>query len=240
MLNSVILAQWDIIAAYLVQLGLLQSSLEGIQKEKILTAFVHKSYASDFVPALNHNERLEFLWDGILWASVTSLLFDRHPEWSEAQMTLYKIALVREEMLAQVAREIGLGRHIFISNGEEGQWGREKDVILADTLEAVLWACYQIEWFESSKQWIEQYILIHLDELQATDCKSYKSLLQERAQKQWYPIPEYDTIEQLSQGNEWSLFEASVHITDQIFGNWTGKNKKKAHEAAAKNAYWKL
>jgi dsRNA-specific ribonuclease len=36
-------------------------------------------------------------------------------------MTLYKIALVREEMLAQVAREIGLGKHIFISNGEEGQ-----------------------------------------------------------------------------------------------------------------------
>jgi dsRNA-specific ribonuclease len=48
-------------------------------------------------------------------------LFESHPEWSEAQMTLYKIALVREEMLAQVAREIRLADHIFISHGEEGQ-----------------------------------------------------------------------------------------------------------------------
>jgi dsRNA-specific ribonuclease len=35
-------------------------------------------------------------------------LFDDFPEYSEAKLTLYKIALVREETLALVAKEIDL------------------------------------------------------------------------------------------------------------------------------------
>ncbi len=235
MLNTTIYNQWSQIFSYIQTLWWIASEQEGWQKDKILTAFVHKSYASDFVPALDHNERYEFLWDGILWWAIAFLLFESHPEWSEAQMTLYKIALVREEMLAQVAREIRLADHIFISHGEEGQWGRDKDVILADTLEALIGVWYEIQGFESVKSFISKYILIHLQELQETDCKSYKSLLQERTQKQGLPIPEYSTIEHIV---EW--FEAQVFITDVVFGRWIGKNKKKAHEQAAKDAYHKI
>jgi dsRNA-specific ribonuclease len=36
-------------------------------------------------------------------------------------MTLYKIALVREENLAKVARKISLGNYIMLSHGEEKQ-----------------------------------------------------------------------------------------------------------------------
>jgi dsRNA-specific ribonuclease len=32
-----------------------------------LCTFVHKSYASDFKEIYDHNERLEFVWDSILW-----------------------------------------------------------------------------------------------------------------------------------------------------------------------------
>jgi dsRNA-specific ribonuclease len=34
--------------------------------ELFLTAFIHKSYAADFKTITSHNERLEFVGDGIL------------------------------------------------------------------------------------------------------------------------------------------------------------------------------
>lgn len=238
MLNTTIYEQWETIKSYMNSLWF-TADTSIAQKDLILTAFVHKSYASDFVPALDHNERLEFLWDGILWAAIAYLLFEWHPERSEAQMTLYKIALVREEMLAKVAREINLWKYIFISHGEEKQGWREKDVILADTFEAILWVWYEILWFESVKDFIKDRILVHLKDLEQINCKSYKSLIQEWAQQQWYPIPDYQIQEAFDDGKQW-IFIASIQINEKVFGTGKWKNKKKAHEEAAKDAYKKI
>lgn len=109
MLNNHILNTFDSLFSFMTALGFdYPSQLEEEKKEILLTAFVHKSYASDFVPALSHNERLEFLGDSILGACIGSLLYTTYPERSESEMTLYKIALVREETLAKVARQINL------------------------------------------------------------------------------------------------------------------------------------
>ena len=53
---------------------------------------MHKSYAADFKVAYDHNERLRLFLD--------------FPEMQESTMTLYKIALVREETLCKVAKKI--------------------------------------------------------------------------------------------------------------------------------------
>jgi len=66
----------------------------------------HKSYSADYNEEFAHNERLEFVGDGVLGAVITTLLFSYHDDKSEAEMTLYKIALIREETLAEVARDI--------------------------------------------------------------------------------------------------------------------------------------
>ena len=73
-----------------------------------------------------------------------------------------------------------------------------------------------------------------------TDCKSYKSLLQERAQKNSYLIPEYLVEQYTDSYTKDIVFAAKVMITDSVFGSWTGNNKKKAHEEAAKDAYIKI
>ena len=234
MLNFPVLQKRNTISNYLQTLWRDINDFDSWKQQKILTAFVHKSYASDFVPSLDHNERLEFLGDAVLGAAVAFLLYTEHSSWSEAQMTLYKIALVREEMLAQVAREIGLGAYIFISHGEEKQWGRNKDAILSDTLEALLGVWYELESFDAVKSFIQKNIVNHLDQLILTDCKSYKSLLQEWSQKQWFSIPQYDTISVASG------FQATVKITEDVFWVGVGKNKKKAQEESAKDTYSKI
>jgi dsRNA-specific ribonuclease len=67
MLNNFIYKQFDNLYSYCLSLGFSDfDNNNDNQKDNFLTAFVHKSYASDFVPALSHNERLEFLGDSIL------------------------------------------------------------------------------------------------------------------------------------------------------------------------------
>lgn len=236
MLNNIILKNFNNLYQYAQSLGFdLFDEKDDNKKDIFLTAFVHKSYASDFVPALSHNERLEFLWDSILWASIWSFLYTYYPHRSEAQMTLYKIALVREENLAKVAREIMLWNYVMLSKGEEKQGGKEKDAILADTLEAMIGAWYLIHGFEAAQWFIHQYIRPELTQLMETDCKSYKSLIQEWAQGLWLPIPFYETIEQKE--NKELTFISHIFIGDKLYGEWKGKNKKKAQESAAENAY---
>jgi dsRNA-specific ribonuclease len=62
MLNNTIIKKFESLYQYIQSLGFDKfDESDDNKKNTFLTAFVHKSYASDFVPALSHNERLEFL-----------------------------------------------------------------------------------------------------------------------------------------------------------------------------------
>lgn len=235
MLNSTIIESFKQKLTFVESLWF-RSNISRTQEHQqtLLTAFVHKSYASDFVPSLTHNERLEFLGDSVLGACVSSLLYTTRPDREESQMTLYKIALVREEMLAQVARDIALWGQLFLSHGEENQGGRDKDAILADGLEALIGASYLLFWYQESYEFIASYIGRYLDKVIQKWGKSHKSRIQERAQAQGYPLPEYVT--EAFDDSHWSAFKANIYINNTLYGSWTGKNKKKAQETAAKAA----
>ena len=239
MLNNHILSHFDEILVFVSSLGFDPLyPLDEHHKDTLLTAFVHKSYAADFVPTLSHNERLEFLGDSILGACIWSLLYNNYSHRSEAQMTLYKIDLVREETLAKVARQINLGEHLFLSKGEEKQGGIDKDSILSDSFEALIGAWYLIYGFDQIYHFIYHTLWKELDELIQTDCKSYKSLIQERAQGHGYALPAYITSESSRNGESW--FSSDIQINNQIYGTGEGKNKKKSKEEAAKDAYNKV
>lgn len=214
-----------------------RKTLQEDEKNIVSTAFIHKSYAADYTPALVDNERAEFLGDGILGWAIASMLYHRFPQWSEARLTLYKIALVREEMLAHVARDIGLGEQLFVSKGEEKQWWRDKDTILADAYEALIGAVYLIYGYDCIYQLIEKTLFHHIHELQQTECKSYKSLIQEWAQKQGYALPDYESIEKTLPGAKESFFETTISVNEKVLAMGQWKNKKRSQEDAAAKAY---
>lgn len=126
--------------AFLATLGLDTGAIR--DTDLLLTAFVHKSYAADFRDPIPHNERLEFIGDAILGSVVNIELYKDFPDEPESTLTLYKIALVRAETLAEVAKEIGLDQVIFLGNGEIKNAGRGKETILCDCLEALLGYIY--------------------------------------------------------------------------------------------------
>ena len=229
-------AQKSTILAYLKNLWI---AVDQIKDQKILLqAFVHKSFAADYKDAEGHNERLEFLGDGILGAIVNKLLFSHHPEMSEAELTLYKIALVREEILAEVARDIHLDKMLFISHGEERTEGRKKDSILSDGLESLIWFLYIDLGVPETEKFITTYIYSKLGKIQKNPVKSYKTLIQELIQKEYKTIPEYKDIEEeIDDKKNVTQYRSEIRLNDKKQSEWFGPNKKKAQEEAAKNYY---
>jgi ribonuclease-3 len=106
-------------------------------------------------------------------------------------LTLKKIYLIKEPTLAKAALSIGLGQRIRLGKGEERSGGREKEAVLADACEA--WIAYlrrQFGW-ETVSCFVVTYIYPFRDDSGAVRGKSYKSLLQERAQKTYQQLPVY-------------------------------------------------
>ncbi len=119
-------------------------------KDVLRLALSHKSHANEgrkkgvtkeeFVHL--HNERLEFLGDSVLGLVITDFLSERFPEADEGKLSKMRSILVKEETLAQLARKIHLGEFLLLGKGEESTQGREKESILASTLEALLGGIY--------------------------------------------------------------------------------------------------
>lgn len=207
-------------------------------EEMMMLAFIHKSFAADYKDTFTHNERLEFVGDGILWAVINKLLFINHQQMSESELTLYKIALVREEILAEIAEDIHLNTIVFISKWEEKMHGRSKQSILSDTLEALIGFLYIDLWFEVTERFIQTYIYSKLPTIEKKPVKSYKTMIQEFVQKQYKVIPEYrDKEYQHDKNGNTTMYQSDIYILDKQVATWRGSNKKKAQEEAANNYY---
>ena len=214
-------------------------AVEKIQNEHdFLQAFVHKSFAADFKEIWDHNERLEFLWDGVLWAVICKLLFKNHPEMEESGMTLYKIALVKEETLAMVARNIKLDEQIRISKWEEKMQWRKKDAILSDALESLIWYIFEDLWYDEAEKFVEKYVYSMYDIVDKNPVKSYKTMVQESIQHDTKQTPVYIDFEEVKD-SKWNVtkYRSELTVSWKKVSEWFGTNKKKAQEDAAKNFY---
>ncbi len=230
---SALYREFERLEQYIKSLGITK---EIKNKDLCITAFLHKSFSADYNNSLPHNERLEFLGDAILGATIAKHLYLDHPEWAESKMSLYKIALVREDILATVAREINLWKQLFVSKGEEKNNGRNKNSILSDALESLIGYFFLDMGSNTAEDFILRYIYSHIDHISHSSTKSYKTKLQEIIQKQFKIIPEYkETLH--SQENNNQIYKSEIYVFDVKKSEWFGTSKKKAQEAAAEKLY---
>lgn len=220
------------LAAYITQL------LPNHQADKKLAqqALTHKSHAMDFKHHVPHNERLEFLGDAVLDTVIAQQLYHDFPTFSEAQLTLYKITLVREETLALAARNIDLNQHILISTGEERSGGREKKALLADCFEAVIGYFFLTEGYVGAQQFVLSTVYTLVDNIdQLMPIKSYKARVQEYTQKTYKNLPVYEDValEVEPSGNVLS-YQSTLTINNKHVSTGIAASKKKSQEAAAK------
>jgi len=205
-------------------------------------AFTHKSFSNDVHKQLESNERLEFLWDAILGFIVADMLYHETIPMGEDMMSLYKIALVNEKILAEVAREINAGEYIFLWLWELNSDWKNKDSVLSDFIEALIAYLYIDLWEQQARNFIEKYIYSKFDKIRESwNVKSPKSTLQEYLQNKHKLIPKYvDYEEEVDEKWNVTKYRSEVYLEDELLAEWFGPNKKKAQTDAAENALEKL
>ena len=216
-------------------------SLEHKDIKKYILAFIHRSIVNernDFAP--EHNERLEFLGDAVLELVITHKLFEDYSEKQEWELTDMRSALVRGRNLSQIAKKLSFQEYLFLWKGEEKSGGRENDYILANTLEAFIWALYLDNGFEVSRNFILEHIYCTLPHiLENRLFKDFKTLLQEFTQAHKDITPHYEVLSDTGPDHDKSYL-VGVFLEKEKIWEWTWSSKKKAQEKAAENAYLQL
>ncbi|MDR0977538.1 MAG: ribonuclease III [Endomicrobium sp.] len=199
--------------------------------EILKTALTHKSYAAECAGSKNYNERMEFLGDSILSAVAAEALYLRYPGGSEGKLSQLKAQIVSASNLCVWAKEINLGRYVFLGKSENAFDARNREGLLCDAFEAVIGAVYLDGGFENAKKFILKFLDVH-KEIIITD---YKSRLQEIAQSVFKELPEYKIIKEFGPDHS-KKFEIVVYLKRHILGRGLGSSKKEAQQSAAEQA----
>ena len=100
-------------------------------------ALTHSSFANEH-PGTRDNGGLAFLGDAVLDLVVGEHLWRAFPDEPEGVLTPMRAELVSGANLCRWAVTLDLGPMLRLGRGEEQTGGREKESLLATTLEAVL------------------------------------------------------------------------------------------------------
>ena len=197
-------------------------------------AFQHKSLLrKDSKGHYLNNERLEFLGDAILGATIAHDLFLRFPYKDEGGLTKIRSRIVNRHNMNQIAMNMGLDKLIQT----QPLIDLAQTHIPGDTLEALIGAIYMDCGEKKAKQFIHKKILskqIDFSKIIYTDT-NYKSLLIEWGQKnkcevhfmtEEYHYPVFDR----------ETFIAKAYIDGTLIGDGTGASKKEAQQNAAYKA----
>jgi len=212
----------------------------GVQFNNIDTlkeALTHRSYLNENPSwSLPHNERLEFLGDAVLELIVTKFLYEKYPDFQEGHLTSLRAALVNYQMLGRVAKELTLDKFLFLSKGEARDFGKAREVILANAMEALLGAIYLDRGYDVTKETVEQWVLPHLDEI--IEKKLYrdpKSELQELVQERERITPVYKVLSEEGPDHA-KVFKVGVFIGHKMEAEAEGTSKQEAEVNAALKA----
>ena len=202
-------------------------------RELLAEALNHSSYANEHRGGLGSNERLEFLGDSVLGFVSAEYLFQGHPDLPEGDLTRMRAALVCEQSLYEVARELELGSCLKLGRGEEAGGGRERQSILADATEAVFAAVYLDGGIEKARELIIRVLLSRGPA--AEERRDYKTTLQEVVQRRSGQALTYHMVAQSGPDHN-KKFSFEVRLNDQPIGQGEGHSKKEAEQAAARDA----
>jgi ribonuclease III len=196
-------------------------------------ALTHRSYINEHHEALEDNERLEFLGDAILDFIAGAWLYNYFPEMAEGELTRMRSALVCTEQLAEFARAFDLGSAMRLGHGEDQAGGRQKDVLLCATFEAVIGALYLQSDIISIQRLVHpMFEQVSNQIILVSDSRDPKSRLQEWSQGKKFGIPKYIPVT-ISGPDHQRIFEIEVQINSKVYGRGSGRNKQVAESAAA-------
>nr|WP_244663665.1 ribonuclease III [Xanthomonas sp. A2111] len=188
-----------------------------------------------------HNERLEFLGDGIVNLLIAEALYQRWPKADEGALTRARAELVREASLAAIGRQLELGERLTLGPGEMKSGGHRRDSILADAVEAVVAAIYLDAGFEACRATILPWFEAALAALPVGKVeKDAKTRLQEWLQARQRTLPAYELISETGDDHA-KLFRVRCVLAEPaLVTEGEGTSRRLAEQQAAAAAIEQL
>jgi ribonuclease III len=195
-------------------------------------ALTHRSHSQP------HNERLEFVGDGILNCVIALELYRRFPALPEGDLSRLRAGLVNQTSLAALAEALGLGKRLLLGEGEARSGGAARPSILADALEALLGAVFIDAGFERAEA---VALSIFRESLAALDpvatSKDPKTLLQEHLQGRHIALPVYRVTAIRGEAHRQEFEVECLVEALRIRATGTGSSRRNAEQVAARLAY---
>ncbi len=206
-----------------------------LDENLLRTALTHRSYLNEHKDVKGHNERLEFLGDAVLELVTTEFLYKNYPN-PEGELTNWRSALVKTETISDVSLTLGVEEFIMMSRGERKSLGRSRQLILANTFEAMVGAMYLDQGYDLAREFITKNLLVRLDHI--LDAKLYidpKSEFQEMAQEKDGLTPRYEVVSEDGPDHN-KRFVVGVFVGETKWGTGSGTSKQSAQQEAAADA----
>lgn len=186
--------------------------------------------------ATNRNyERLEFLGDAVLDFVVSEAVYLARPEASEGDLSKLRASLVKDESLAELALELGLGEHLILGSGERKTGGHRRGSILADALEAIFGAVFLDAGFDVARALINRVYDERYRELpDVGDLRDPKTRLQEWLQARKMELPKYELIDVSGQDHKQRFSITCTVVEESMVTDGESTTRRKAEQEAAR------
>lgn len=194
-------------------------------------ALMHKSVAhrNEKGRPVN-NERLEFLGDAVLDATVGHIVYDHFPGKREGFLTNTRSKLVQRETLGKLAKEMGITRLILSS----GRSASHNSYMGGNAFEALVGALYLDHGYDACMKFMQKQILTKMVNIDKVAYKevNFKSKLIEWTQKNRV-IMEFRCLHEGKDEHGSPVFEYVCVIEGKEGGSGKGFSKKEAQQHAS-------
>ena len=155
-------------------------------RELLKRALTHSSCGS-----VNY-EQLEFLGDSILNCAVTAMLCSKFRNLREGRLTNARSRLVNQDTLADIAKQLGLGKALRIGVAKENFSDLTWQSILSDCVESIIAAVKEDSGFAEALALTSGLYKSRIARLDKSSfAKDAKSRLRDLLRRQGLPDPEY-------------------------------------------------
>ncbi len=194
-------------------------------------ALTHSSYANEHRQH-QHNERLEYLGDAVLQLVISDYLYRHCPGQAEGFLTKVRSLVVREETLADLARELKVNEALSLGYGEDHSGGADNPANLADAMEAVIGAIYLDQGFAVVQEQVIKWLHSYIDRaISGKLIYDYKSKIHELAQKHNAQLS-FALVAMEGPAHS-SRFTVDCLWNNQRYGRGVASSKKQAEQLAA-------
>ena len=198
-------------------------------------ALTHPSCNADNKTKHHDYERLEFVGDSVLGFVAADLIFKSQNQMDQGYMSKLRSYLVCSKSLANYCRKYELYKYIKIGHSISTEQLYKSDKILEDVFEAFIGAIYLDLGMEKAYEVIKNILFEDIKKVDMNDVIDSKTRLQEEIQAEFRDEVKYRVVDETGPAHD-RLFTVEVTFNGLVLGKGSGKSKKAAEEAAAKDA----